>query len=77
MALITCFLYKNYVGKVSPDLTLTNSFLIAQKINLLVADSEFQKKRMNGRGRHLEQKIWFLIINQVSAHSISVKVVIY
>ena len=32
------------------------------------SDCQFQvqrKREMNGRGRHLEQKIWFLTINQV------------
>ena len=44
--------------------TLTYALVTIQTINLSVPDSEL-KKEMNGRGRHLEQKIWFLTINQV------------
>ena len=44
---------------------LTESLVIEQKINLLVAGSEFKKRDESGRGRHLEQKTWFLTINQV------------
>ena len=62
MTFITCWLYKTMLGKCH-HFTLTDSFVIIQKINL--AGSEFKKKKMNGRGRHLDQKIWFLIINQV------------
>ena len=45
--------------------TLTESLLSNKKINLLVARLEFEKRDESGRGRHLEQKIWFLTINQV------------
>ena len=45
--------------------TLTESLVIKQKKSP-VAGSEFKlKNEMNGRWRHLEQKIWFLTINQV------------
>ena len=44
--------------------TLTDALATIQTINLSVPGSEL-KKEMNGRGRHLEQKIWFLTINQV------------
>ena len=44
--------------------TLTDALVTIQTINLSVPASEL-KKEMNGRGRHLEQKIWFLTINQV------------
>ena len=45
-------------------LTLIDALVTLQTFNLLVPGSEL-KKEMNGRGRHLEQKIWFLTINQV------------
>ena len=48
----------------NPDFTLADALVTIQTINLSVPCSEL-KKEMNGRGRHLEQKIWFLIINQV------------
>ena len=48
----------------NPDFTLTDALVTIQTINLSVPGSEL-KKEMNGRGRHLEQKIWFLTINQV------------
>ena len=48
----------------NPDFTLTDALVTIQIINLSVPGSEL-KKEMNGRGRHLEQKIWFLTINQV------------
>ena len=44
--------------------TLTDALVTIQTINLSVPSSEL-KKEMNGRGRHLEQKIWFLTINQL------------
>ena len=44
--------------------TLIDALVTIQTINLSVPGSEL-KKDMNGRGRHLEQKIWFLTINQV------------
>ena len=50
--------------KENPDFTLTDALVTIQTINLSVPGSEL-KKEMNGRGRHLEQKIWFLTINQV------------
>ena len=43
---------------------LSDALVTIQTINLSVPGSEL-KKEMNGRGRHLEQKIWFLTINQV------------
>ena len=46
------------------NFTLTDALVTIQTINLSVPDSEL-KKEMNGRGRHLGQKIWFLTINQV------------
>ena len=48
----------------NPGFTLTDTLVTIQTINLSVPGSEL-KKEMNGRGRHLEQKIWFLTINQV------------
>ena len=48
----------------NPDFTLADALVTIQTINLSVPGSEL-KKEMNGRGRHLEQKIWFLTINQV------------
>ena len=48
----------------NPDFTLTDALVTIQTINLSVPGSEL-KKEINGRGRHLEQKIWFLTINQV------------
>ena len=54
---------KNYVGKCH-HFPLTDAFVTIQTINLSVPGSEL-KKEMNGRGRHLQQKIWFLTINQV------------
>ena len=48
----------------NPDFTLTDALVTTQTINLSVPGSEL-KKEMNGRGRQLEQKIWFLTINQV------------
>ena len=48
----------------NPDFTMSDALVTIQTINLSVPCSEL-KKEMNGRGRHLEQKIWFLIINQV------------
>ena len=36
--------------------TLTDAFVTIQTINLSVPASQL-KKKMNGRGRHLEQKI--------------------
>ena len=48
----------------NPDFTLTDALVTIQTINLSVPGSEL-KKKMNGRGRHLEEKIWFLTINQV------------
>ena len=48
----------------NPDFTLTDALVTIQTINLSVPGSEL-KKEMNRRGRHLEQKIWFLTINQV------------
>ena len=50
--------------KENPDFTLTDALVTIQTINLSVPGSEL-KKEMNGRGRHLEHKIWFLTINQV------------
>ena len=44
--------------------TLTDALVTIQTINLSVPGSEL-KKEMNGRGRHLERKIWFLTIDQV------------
>ena len=44
--------------------TLTDALITIQTINLSVPGSDL-KKEMNGRGRHLEQKIWLLTINQV------------
>ena len=43
---------------------LTDALVTIQTINLSVSGLEL-KKEMNGRGRHLEQKIWFLTVNQV------------
>ena len=48
----------------NPDFTLTDALVTIQTINLSMPGSEL-KKEMNGRGRHSEQKIWFLTINQV------------
>ena len=48
----------------NPDFALTDALVTIQTINLSVPGSEL-KKEMNGRGRHLEQKIWFLTISQV------------
>ena len=48
----------------NPDFTLTDALVTIQTINLSVSGSEL-KKEMDGRGRHLEQKIWFLTIDQV------------
>ena len=48
----------------NPDFTLTDALVTIQTINLSVPGLEL-KKEMNGRGRHLEQEIWFLTINQV------------
>ena len=48
----------------NPDFTLTDALVTIQTINLSVPGSEL-KKEMNGRGRHLEQKILFLTINKV------------
>ena len=48
----------------NPDFTLTDALVTIQTINFSVPGSEL-KKEMNRRGRHLEQKIWFLTINQV------------
>ena len=48
----------------NPDFTLADALVTIQTINLSVPGSEL-KKEMNGRGRHLEQKIWFLTTNQV------------
>ena len=48
----------------NPDFTLTDALVTIQTINLSVPGSEL-KKEMNGRGIYLEQKIWFLTINQV------------
>ena len=48
----------------NPDFTLADALVTIQTINLSVPGSEL-KKEMNGRGRHLEQKTWFLTINQV------------
>ena len=46
--------------------TLTDSFVIVQKNQFfLVPGSEFKKKKISGRGKHFEHKIWSLIINQV------------
>ena len=50
--------------KENPDFTLADALVTIQTINLSVPGPEL-KKDMNGRGRHLEQKIWFLTINQV------------
>ena len=44
--------------------TLTDALFTIQTINLSVPGSEL-KKEMNGRGRHSEQKIWFLTVHQV------------
>ena len=49
----------------NPDFTLTDALVTIQTINLSVPGSVKLNKEMNGRGRHLEQKIWFLTINQV------------
>ena len=46
--------------------TLTDALVTIQTINLSVPGSEV-KKEMNGGGRHLEQKIWFLTINPVQS----------
>ena len=51
------------LGK-NPDFTLADALVTIQTINLSVQGSEL-KKEMNGRGRYLEQKSWFLTINQV------------
>ena len=52
-------------GPPSPPLEKNPDALVTiQTINLSVPGSEL-KKEMNRRGRHLEQKIWFLTINQV------------
>ena len=48
--------------KENPDFTLTDALVTIQTINLSVPGSEL-KKEMNRRGRHLEQKSWFLTIN--------------
>ena len=45
-------------------LTSTDALVTIQTISLSVPGSEL-KKEMNGKGRHLKQKIWFLTINQV------------
>ena len=50
----------------NPDFTLAGALVTIQTINLSVPGSEL-KKEMNGRGRHLEQQIWFLTINQVQS----------
>ena len=55
--------------------TLTDALVTIQTIILSVPASEL-KKEMNGRGRHLEQKIWFLTIDQNQPTLISTKVVI-
>ena len=44
--------------------TLTDALVTIQTINLSAPSSDL-KKQMNGRGRHLGQKIWFITINQI------------
>ena len=64
MALINAGFILNMLEKCN-HFTLTESLVIEKKLICWWQVQSLRKRDESGRGRHLEQKIWFLTINQV------------